>query len=320
MRRFRAALLTAVLLVGLAACDSGDAGETFTLAFLRALPTGGNDVFLDEMAAGGFIVGENLRILGEDPEEAYPDPESAKVAVERWVDQGVDLIVAFSTSGADAARQVTDTVPILFLVNDPMAVGLVEDEQRPEANLTGVTFRAPADRTLELVRAALPGLSTVGVLSAAADPATPAATATIGAAAEEAGVTVVSASFPDDAGVEAAVATLAEAGVDAVYLANAPTVIRSLSVIEPTVAAAGLPLVTNTDLAQTVLVGLTPDADSLLAQLGRQAARILDGAKVSSVPVEDPRSFRLVLGASQARILGLGELPVTLTRQADEVR
>lgn len=140
-----------VLLALVAAVVTGCADDpppTRTIAFLRAVPASDNEaVFLPSLAELGFPR-ERLRVLGAD--EVHAEPEAAEAAVRRWVDDGADLVVALSTGSAQAAARVTSTVPILFLLNDPRVAGLVDDERRPERNLTGGTYRVPADRVLAL--------------------------------------------------------------------------------------------------------------------------------------------------------------------------
>ena len=80
----------------------------------------------------------------------------------------VDLIVAGSTPAARAARQATNTIPIVsFAMGDPVADGLVTSLSRPGGNVTGLTFLGPqlVPKRLELLKELLPKISRVGVVS-----------------------------------------------------------------------------------------------------------------------------------------------------------
>lgn len=324
LRRPSIGLLVAVvaLLPAAAACDGGDDDVAIVqVAFLRAVPSEGQEPLLDQLRAGGFVPGESLEFVQAEPlGETLVEPEAIEARVREWLDAGVDLIFAFSSSGAAAAAELTSNVPILFLVNDPRAVGLVDDEDAPSGNLTGATFRVPADRTLDLAVAGIPDFQHVGILVPDADPAGPPARDAMVAAAEELGLQATTESFAAEDDIERAVTALADAGAGAIVVVNTPTSVRASVAIEPVATAAGLPIVANTTFTQGATFVLEPDTAELLAQLGRQGVRILAGDDPSEIPVEDPRQFRIVLDRGQAAELDLPPFPDELVQRADEVR
>lgn len=321
----RAALSVAAVLLFLGACgDDGpsaaEPAEAATVAFLRAVggQPGTEPAFVAELRNAGFVEGRNLTVLAGDFDVAYPRPEDAAAAVAGWQEDGVDLIVALSSSGAMVAAETAPEIPILFLSTDPMATGLVDDEQRPEGNLTGATFRVPADRTLSLARRAVPGLTRVGLPYPPADPAALAHRDAVRSAADELGMELVTAEFTDGDDAAAAVDELAAAGVDALLLSTSPVATRALAETEAASRRLRLPLIASSSVAEHFLVSFAPDTEELGRQLGRQAARILQGADPSSVPVEDPTRFLLRVSATAAAELGL-TLPPDLVREANEV-
>ena len=321
----RLALVLAVALASITgACGGDDEGadrEARTIAFLRAVAgqQSTEPAILEELRTAGYVEGRNLTVLAADAEEAYPDPAEAAEAVERWVDEGVDLIVALSTSGAQVAAETAPDVEVLFLSNDPSASGLVDDEDSPEGQLTGATYRVPADRTLSLVQRVVPGLRRIGLAFPLADPAAVANRDALQAAADQLGLELVTRTFGDPTEVGSAIDALAALGVDAFVMSTSPGAARALPETGAAVEATGLPIVANTNVAGFAVLTLAPDAEVLGHQLGRQAARLLSGAAPSAVPVEDPRRFTLSVNAAVARELGL-DLEEALLREADEVR
>jgi putative ABC transport system substrate-binding protein len=218
-----------------------------------------------------------------------------------------------------AAAEAAPDTNVLFLSNDPLVTGLIQNEARPEANLTGVTFRVPADRTLSLATRAVPGLERLGLLFPATDPAAAPISEDVDQAAADLDLDLAAEPFEDDAGVGSALARLRSAGVDAVLLANAPATVRALPALaEVNDGADALPLIANTTAVGDALMVLQPDSRVLYRQIASQAARLLDGVPVAEVPVQDPGQFLLVLNQRVAARLGV-ELPDDLLAEADEV-
>lgn len=98
---------------------------------------------------------------------ANDDASNANVIVEQFVNEGVDLIYAIATPAAQAAMAATDEldVPVVFnAVTDAVSAGLVEDNNKPGGNVTGVSDMVPVDQQLALIKEFLPNSSKVGVL------------------------------------------------------------------------------------------------------------------------------------------------------------
>lgn len=324
-RRRVAGVLSAALLFGLlagcAAAESPKApDQVSTIGVLRAvrsLEPGNIDVFLAELAQAGFATGGNLRVLGADPTEVHADPVEAESVVREWARDRLDLVVALSSSGAMAAARAAPGTNVLFLSNDPSAVGLLGNERRPEGRLTGMTFRVPADRTLELARQAIPGMAKAGFLYPASDPASRPALDAFVRAGASLGVEIALGPFAAAEDIGGVIDDLRSQGIDCLVLANAPTTLRNYPSITAALASGPVPVVTNTT-ADFALIVLEPDTREIYRQLGRQAVRLLRGAPPSEVPVEDPGRFRFILSTLVADRLGL-QIPPDVIRTADTV-
>lgn len=310
----------------LSACGSsnGASGSDIKkIAYLRSVATPDSPVdeaFIDELAQRGFVEGRNLAIVGGSGDEVFPDPVRAGEAVEAWDEEGVDVIVAFSTLGAGIARDHAPGANVLFLANDPQAAGFVKDERRPEGRMTGVTFRIPADRMLSLARRIIPGLRRVGLAYPPADPAAIPNRDQFARAAADQGLELVSEEFKDAGDLPRVVGNLVHQGRVQLLLASvSPTATRAIPQLAESAAAHRIPFAANVATAEQALLTLSPDSASIGSQLGRQAARLLNGASPASVPVEDPRQFHIGLSQKVAQELGI-ELPPDVVREADVVR
>jgi putative ABC transport system substrate-binding protein len=80
----------------------------------------------------------------------------------------VDVILTGGSNDATAAKNATQTIPIVFsgAVSDPVGAGLVSSLARPGGNITGFTTIATdlSGKRLELLKDAVPKLGRVAVL------------------------------------------------------------------------------------------------------------------------------------------------------------
>jgi putative tryptophan/tyrosine transport system substrate-binding protein len=111
------------------------------VGFLRSTPAAPFAALVAALRQGlgneGFVEGRNVAI-----EQRYADnhldrlPGLAADLVHRQVS-----VIVGNVDAVNAARAATATIPIVFVTGeDPVKSGLVASLNRPEANLTGVTF------------------------------------------------------------------------------------------------------------------------------------------------------------------------------------
>jgi putative ABC transport system substrate-binding protein len=111
----------------------------------------------------GWIEGQNITLeyrFANGKQDALP-----KLAAE-LVQLRVDAIVTDSTPAMQAAKNATQTVPIVGITNNPVASGFVSSLGRPGGNVTGISLVAAdlAGRRLQLLSEMVPGLARVAVL------------------------------------------------------------------------------------------------------------------------------------------------------------
>ena len=112
----------------------------------------------------GYVEGQNIAIerrYGDSLVERLPSLAAELVKLK------VDVIVAWSTPAAIAAKKATNTIPIVAAVMaDPVGDELVASLARPGGNITGTTFVGPelVSKRLQLLKEIIPGLSRVAAL------------------------------------------------------------------------------------------------------------------------------------------------------------
>jgi putative ABC transport system substrate-binding protein len=268
----------------------------------------------------GYIEGKNLVIDWRFAEGSY---DRLAALAGDLVRSKMDLIVAASTQGAQAAKRATTTIPIVMVgVGDPVGAGLVASLSHPGGNITGLSNVAVdvGGKQVELLHAAIPKLARVAVLLNPTHPNHPQVLKQIQAAARKTTtkVLVVEADKPDQ--LESALSALTRQRADALIVAPDPFFLMQRKQIAQIASKNRLPSIFwNRDLAQAG--GLMSYGQSLAEQYRRAAAyvdRILRGAKPGDLPIEQPTKLEFVINLKTAKAIGL-TIPRGLLVRADEV-
>src|SRR5438876_9800873 len=129
----------------------------------------------------GYVEGKNIAFEYRwQPLERSANPRADSLPIDIYAAEpvrlNVEVIVVGSGRAALAAKKATETIPIVIaLAPDPVGEGLVASLARPGGNITGLSFlsTALASKQLELLKAAVPTVSRVGILWTGAIPSHP---------------------------------------------------------------------------------------------------------------------------------------------------
>src|SRR4051794_39224481 len=126
------------------------------------------ELFVRELREGlrklGYIEGQNVLVelrSAEGKLNRLPD-----LAVE-LVKLPVDIIVAFYTPCALAAKQATREIPIVSVTGDPVETGLVDSLPNPGGNVTGLSLMAAQlhGKCVEVLHDLVPAVRRVAILA-----------------------------------------------------------------------------------------------------------------------------------------------------------
>jgi putative ABC transport system substrate-binding protein len=230
----------------------------------------------------------------------------------------VALIVASGTPAARAASQVT-TMPIVFLVGDPVGAGLVASLAKPGGNSTGVsliTTELTAKR-LDLLRLLAPRARRIAYFMNSSNPLGASALAAAQDAARLLDLQLVLLDARNAAEIDAAFQAVAASRPDGILLAPDFVFVQHKEKIETGVRAARLPAMSPTkEIALVMSYG--PDVREGIRRAASYVDRILKGAKPAELPVEQISDFKLVIDLRVARAMGF-EVPQALLQRADEI-
>jgi len=265
----------------------------------------------------GYVEGQNIAIewrWAQGKDERYPDLAAELVKLK------VDIIVAPTTAGAQAAQRVTKTIPIVMgFVSDPVALGFVANFARPGGNITGlgVPTAEIAGKRLQLLREVAPTVARIAVLS---DPSQPADLRGTEAAAQALGVQLQVWKVGSGGELDGVFTAIARERAAGIIILGSTTLFANRVRIAQLAVRHRLP--TSAWARELTEAGCLMSYGANLHDVARRAAyfvdKILKGAKPGDLPVEQPTKFDLVINLKTAKALGL-TIPPSLLGRADEV-
>jgi putative ABC transport system substrate-binding protein len=318
--RFALCCLGALLFALGVSAEAQPAAKFSRIGYLSGSGSSPSDAFVQGLRDLGYTEGKNITF---DFRTAQGQIDRLARLATTLVGSSVDVILAADFNSAVAAKQATQTIPIVFqTLGDPVASGLVTSLARPGNNLTGVAGFGPelSGKRLEIIKEVVPGLSRVAFLT---DPSNVASFATLReteTAAKSLGVKlqVYRVSDPDE--LKNAFASMGRNQAGALMVNHDPTLTSQRNYILRLVGQARLPAIyVETQWAPSG--GLISYGTNLPNQFRRAATyvdKILKGAKPAELPVEQPTKFELVINLKTAKQIGV-TIPPSVLARADRV-
>jgi ABC-type uncharacterized transport system substrate-binding protein len=277
------------------------------------------EAFRRGLSEAGFVEGRNVAIEFRSAEDQLDRlPALATDLVRR----GVAVIVTNNTS-AVVAKAATSTIPIVFVSgDDPVESGLVPSLNRPDGNVTGVSYTsAPLNpKRLELLHELVPRSAAIAMLW---DPNTRSAERRLGAvetAARALGRQIPIVKAATESEIDAAITTIVQTGAVALFVDAGPFYTSRIRQLAALSIRHALPT-SYTNREFVIAGGLmsygASDTDAY-RRGGLYVGRILKGAKPGGLPVELPTRYELVFNLATAKAIRL-DIPPKLLALADEV-
>jgi len=277
--------------------------------------------FLRALAENGYVVGRNVALeyrWAEGRHDRLPSMAAELVA------RDVSVLVAV---GGDhsvlAAKAATSVIPIVFNIgSDPLKLELVASENRPGANVTGVTMITATlePKRLGLLHELLPQATRIAALLNPENPPSERQLNDIREAARALRLELHILRASTGPEIEKAFQSVAQLDVPALAVASDPFFLLRRDRIVALAAHHKVPAMYQFR-EYTVAGGLMSYGTSL-AQSYRQVAvytsQVLKGAKPSDLPVVRASKFEFVINLKTAKALGIG-FSDNLLSLADEV-
>jgi putative tryptophan/tyrosine transport system substrate-binding protein len=294
------------------AAPAQQTGRQYRIAIIAAP---GWQIFLDELGQAGFVEGHNLEVDSRGLGVAPASYE--KVAVE-LTKARPDVLMVTGPDATRAAQKATQRIPIVALADDLLGSKLVASMPHPDRNTTGVAiFAFQLDvKRLELLHEALPGARRLAVF---ADHEPIRNIDALESAARAFGIEIVPFAAQSEDEVIRAIDAMKATSVDAVNVLASPHLGGEFRfLIRDRFDLHRLPAILQWPEAAEAggLIAYGPRLSVVFRQCARQVAKLLRGANVVDVPVEQPTKFELIINLKTAKTLGV-EIPPTLLSRAD---
>jgi putative ABC transport system substrate-binding protein len=251
-----------------------------------------------------------------------PDEAAADEAAKAFVEEKVDLIVAFESQTMRAAQRATTAVPIVFLhALDPVNEGFVESLSHPGGNMTGlIGFRGLGGKQLEMFQNLVPSLRRVLAVTDPEDPRGQELLDDVRKAAADLGVTLLEKPASSEADITRVFDAIEPDQVDGAIIASQDLQTKfSLPMIDLALDH-GLPI--SVGFKERVERGGLFSYGPNFPAVGKAAAvyvdKILKGASPADLPVEEMTELLLIVNQKVAENLGIS-LSREWLDQADEV-
>ena len=299
---------------------------TARVAFLSALPSSDPlsektwQTFADALNAFGWTEGKNVMFIRRYS-EGREDRANALAA--ELIAEKPDVIVAVTYQNAQAAKQSTKTIPIVFVnVPNPIGLGFIASFARPGGNITGISGQAEdlVGKSMQLLKETRPGITRMAYLGYGEASYWKETERVTAAAAQQLGLAMVMVPVTSAADLEPGFTRIEQERVDALVVSALPIFRQNLEKIAGFAIDHRLPTISFSEpMAQGgLLLALSPDTVGAFQRAAAIVDKILRGARPADIPVEQPTRFHLLVNLKTAGAIGV-ELPPGVVARADEV-
>ena len=313
------------LLAAPLAVEAQQATKAPRIGFVEAGSRSANQHFLDAFRQGlrdlRYVEGQTIVI-----EDRWADgrPDRFSELIVELIRLKVDVLVVASTPGADAAKKITSTVPVVFWgVADPAGTGLVASLGHPGGNITGVALGTEdglAGKWAELLKEVVPNATNLAVLGNPNGPGLAPRVKELRAAAATLKLTLHIFEVRSVKEFDGAFNAMSKTHVGGLIVVVDPLTLRHRESIVRLAAQTRLPAVYGFGefVRSGGLIGYGPRVSDQARRAAAYVDRILHGSKPAELPVEQPAEFELLINLKTAKALGL-TIPPSLLQRADQV-
>ena len=278
--------------------------------------------FYQTLRGLGYVEGGNIVVERYSAEGRSQNFASLAAAV---VGSNPQVIVVNLNDLIEALAAATTTIPIVAIMGDPIATGLVSSLAHPGRNLTGVSIDAGYEivaKRLQILKEAMPSITKIAYVTSSRVLMDTSLGVSLQKAGQDLGIALTWNFLPEvnDAHLQRAFAEITSQQFNAAMVdASGSFLAQRASVVE----LAGkhhLPMIYpfRDYVDSGGLMSYAPDLGDLAQRLAVVVHQILNGAKPGDIPIYRPNKFQLLVNLKTAKALHL-EMPPTFLARANEI-
>ncbi len=277
-------------------------------------------VFRQELARLGWSEGSNVQF---DERWSTDNMDVVRADAARLVELNPDVILIVGDRVIPVVMKLTRSIPIVVAgTSDPIASGAAESLARPGRNVSGFSIVefSMFGKMLELLKGIAPDISRVGMMYNPDNPVGATYLRWFEPSARQFGVQPINLPIHDAAGIERAIASMAEQPKGGIL--SPPDLTNNIHRIQIVTLAAHhrVPAIYTNPLFSEAggLLTYGTDTTAMFRQSAGYVDRILHGEKAGELPFQQPTAYRLIINLKTAKALRL-DVPPTMLALADEV-
>ncbi|MEQ2877395.1 tryptophan ABC transporter substrate-binding protein [Enterococcus asini] len=291
--------------------DSDAKKETYRVGVLQLVSHPALDQIYEGIKEGladeGLEEGKNLKLLFQN---GQGDQSKLNTMSQQLVQDKADVLVGIATPAAQALDnnvKKKDIPIVLGAITDPKGAGLVASNDKPGANITGVSDQPPVGEIIQLAKKLLPDAKKVGMLYSSSEMNSQFQVAEATKKAESLGLEVVNKPVATTNEVAQTVQVLAQE-VDFVFIPLDNTIANAMETVSQEATKQKLPVFpsveTMVEQGGVATVGISQK--ELGVQTGKMAAKIAKGeSDPATTPIYTFSKGETIVNRAQAELFGI---------------
>jgi ABC-type uncharacterized transport system substrate-binding protein len=279
---------------------------------------------LQEGLAGlGYVKDKNVTFIIEDTKGNSSDFLDLSARAARLLSAKPDVLFAVSTAHAQAAKQATSTVPVVFAwVGDPIQAGLIAHYPYSKTNLTGVAAIGDTltGKRLEVLSEVVPRANRLLAIASSKESVSVSSLRSLEETAKKFRVKIISRVAAGEDEVRKALEETPKGSIDAIFHLPSTLVRSHIDLLIQKAKKDRIPLAVHEDalVDRGAMISYGPNSRLIGLQAATLVYKALTGSRPGELMVENPDRLFLAINRGVAKEIGLN-IPREILQRADRL-